>query len=72
MWPTLIAALGGVFGALYYLSPLPDLLAIVRAAGASRLPSSSTPAVVLAGAAVVFVAFAPALIYALARMAIGG
>ena len=29
-WPTLIAALGGVFGALYYLRPLPDLLAIAR------------------------------------------
>jgi NADH-quinone oxidoreductase subunit N len=72
LWPTLIAALGGVFGALYYLRPLPDLLAIIRAAGASRLPSSSTPAVVLAGAAVVFVAIAPAVIYALARMAIGG
>ena len=71
-WPTLIAALGGVFGALYYLRPLPDLLAIVRAAGASRLPASSTPAVVLAGVAVVFVAVAPAVIYALARMAIGG
>jgi len=71
-WPTLIAALGGVFGALYYLRPLPDLLAIVRAAGAGRLPASSTPAVVLAGVAVVFVAVAPAVIYALARLAIGG
>jgi len=72
LWPTLIATLGGVFGALYYLRPLPDLLAIIRAASASRLPVSSTPAVVLAGAAVVFVMFAPAVIYALARMAIGG
>src|SRR5689334_7208205 len=29
-WPTLIAALGGVFGALYYLRALPDLLSVVR------------------------------------------
>jgi len=72
IWPTLIAALGGVFGALYYLRPLPDLLAIVRAMGAGRLPVSTAPAVVLAGAAVVFVAVAPAVIYALARLATGG
>ena len=39
-WPTLIAALGGVFGALYYLKPLPDLLAVVRTAGATPLPSA--------------------------------
>ena len=44
-WATLIAALGGVFGALYYMKPLPALLSVVREAGASRLPSSSTPAV---------------------------
>jgi NADH-quinone oxidoreductase subunit N len=71
LWPTLIAALGGVFGALYYMKPLPDLLAVVRAAGASRLPSRSAPAVVLAGAVVVFAAVAPGLIYLLARMATG-
>lgn len=72
LWPTLIAALGGVFGALYYLRPLPDLFAVVREAGASRLPASTTPAVVLAGLAVVLVAVAPGLIYALALRAIGG
>ncbi|MFN8632810.1 MAG: proton-conducting transporter membrane subunit [Chloroflexota bacterium] len=71
-WPTLIAALGGVFGALYYLKPLPDLLAVVRAAGATRLPASSAPAVVLAGAVVVFAAVAPGIVYALARLATGG
>lgn len=70
-WPTLIAALGGVFGALYYLRPMPDLLAVVREAGASRLPASTTPAVVLAGAVVVFAAVAPGLVYALARFATG-
>jgi NADH-quinone oxidoreductase subunit N len=71
LWPTLIAALGGVFGALYYMKPLPDLLGAVRAAGASRLPARSAPAVVLAGAVVVFAAVAPGLIYLLARMATG-
>jgi NADH-quinone oxidoreductase subunit N len=71
-WPTLIAALGGVFGALYYLRPMPDLLAVVRAAGATRLPTSAAPAVVLAGAVVLFAAAAPGLVYALARFATGG
>jgi NADH-quinone oxidoreductase subunit N len=70
-WPTLIAALGGVFGTLYYLRPMPDLLALVRSAGTIRLPVSSAPAVVLAGAVVVFAALAPGLVYALARLASG-
>ena len=39
LWPTLIAALGGVFGALYYLRPMPDLLAVVRTAGATTPPT---------------------------------
>jgi NADH-quinone oxidoreductase subunit N len=70
LWPTLIAALGGVFGALYYLKPVPDLLAVVRGAGTRRMPSASA-AVVLAGAVVVFGAVAPGLVYALARFATG-
>jgi len=70
-WPTLIAALGGVFGTLYYLKPVPDLLAVVRVAGVRRMPSASA-AVVLAGAVVVFGALAPGLVYALARLATGG
>jgi NADH-quinone oxidoreductase subunit N len=70
-WPTLIAALGGVFGALYYMKPLPSLLSVVREAGVSRLPASSAPAVVLAGAVVVFAAVAPGLVYLLARLATG-
>lgn len=70
-WPTLIAALGGVFGALYYLRPMPDLLAVVRTAGATRLPTSANPAVVLAGVVVIFGAVAPGLVYALARFATG-
>ncbi|MCC6179058.1 MAG: hypothetical protein IT305_27425 [Chloroflexi bacterium] len=61
--PTAIAALGGVFGALYYLRPLPDAFAIARATGA-RLPFSPAPAVLLAGAATVILAIAPGLIYA--------
>ncbi len=72
LWPTLIAALGGVFGALYYLKPMPDLLALVRSAGTIRLPVSTVPAVVLAGAMVVFAALAPGLVYALALRASGG
>jgi NADH-quinone oxidoreductase subunit N len=70
--PTLIAALGGVFGALYYMKPLPDLLSVVREAGMSRLPGASAPAMLLAGAVVVFGALAPGLVYLLARMATGG
>ena len=72
MWPTLIAALGGVFGALYYMKPLPDLLSVVREAGMTRLPRSSAPAVLVAGVVVVFTAVAPGLVYLLARMATGG
>jgi NADH-quinone oxidoreductase subunit N len=71
-WWTLLAALGGVFGALYYLKPLPDLFSVVRGAGLSRLHPSSTPAVLLAGLAVVFGAVAPGVVYALARFASGG
>jgi NADH-quinone oxidoreductase subunit N len=70
LWPTLIAALGGVFGALYYLKPAPDLFAVLKEAGTRRLPSTSA-AVVLAGAVVVFAALAPGLVYALARFATG-
>lgn len=71
LWPTLIAALGGVFGALYYLKPVPDLLSVVKSVGAQRFPSTSA-AVVLAGAVVIFGAVAPGLVYALARFATGG
>ncbi|MCC7370156.1 MAG: hypothetical protein IT306_17150 [Chloroflexi bacterium] len=70
LWPTLIAALGGVFGALYYLKPVPDLLSVVRGLGVQRIPSGSA-AVVLAGVVVVFAAFAPGLVYGLARLAVG-
>ena len=69
--PTLIATLGGVAGVLYYLRPVPDLLAVIRTGAAGRLAPSPTPAVLLAGAAVVFLAVAPGVIYALARFATG-
>ena len=70
-FPTLIATLGGVAGVLYYLRPLPDLFAVIRSGAAGRLVPSPTPAVLLAGAAVVFLAIAPSIVYALARFATG-
>ena len=69
--PTLIATLGGVAGVLYYLRPVPDLFAVIRSGAAGRLAPSPTPAVLLAGAAVIFLAVAPSVIYALARFATG-
>jgi NADH-quinone oxidoreductase subunit N len=71
LWPTLVAVIGGVAGVLYYLRPLPDLLAVARAAG-TPTPTGFAPAVWLAGAAVVFLGLMPGLAYALARLAIGG
>ena len=72
LWPTLIAVIGGVASVLYYLRPLPDLLAVARAAGATRVFTSSAPAVLVAGAAVALLGLAPGLAYALARLAVGG
>ncbi|MDP8922711.1 MAG: hypothetical protein M3O34_07525 [Chloroflexota bacterium] len=69
--PTLIAALGGVAGVLYYLRPLPDLFAVIRTGAPGRLVPSPTPAVLLAGAGVVLLAIAPGVLYALARFATG-
>ena len=69
---TLVAVIGGVAGVLYYLRPLPDLLAIARTARAARPPASPAPAVLLAGAAVVFLGLVPGLAYTLARLAVGG
>jgi len=70
-FPTLIATLGGVAGVLYYLRPVPDLFSLIRSGTAGRLVPTPAPAILLAGAAVVFLAFAPGLIYALARFATG-
>lgn len=52
---TVIAALGGVFGALYYLRPLPDLLASIKArTGETAMPSVRFAIAFTAGALVVF------------------
>ncbi len=67
-WPTLVAVIGGVAGVLYYLRPLPDLLALTRA----HVSSAPAPAVWFAGAAVVVLGLAPGFAYAVARLAIGG
>lgn len=67
--PTILAVIGGVFGALYYLKPLPDLFAAVRES-ARPLPGTGLAgaAVALAGAAVVAFGLAPALAQVLARL----
>ena len=69
--PTVVAAVGGVAGVLYYLRPLPDVFAAVRATGGGPGPRFPAPAVLLAGAAVVFLGLVPGLAYAIARLAIG-
>jgi NADH-quinone oxidoreductase subunit N len=67
--PTLIAVAGGVFSVLYYLRPLPDIFAALRAradASATPLVRAPVPGVVLAGALVVVLGLAPGLVWALA------
>src|SRR5262249_54312238 len=46
-WPTLIAVAGGVFSVLYYLRPLPELLAAMRGVGAKFRPVAA-PSVLVA------------------------
>src|SRR5262245_25092944 len=48
---TVVAVLGGVIGALYYLRPVPDLIAEFRSAEPGTLPASSRLAIAMAGAA---------------------
>lgn len=67
--PAIIAAAGGVAGALYYLRPVPDLLASLRRTGLPR-PATS-PAVALAGLAVLVLGLAPGLAWALAQAIAG-
>lgn len=64
--PAAIAVAGGVAGALYYLRPVPDLLASLRVEGV-RLPGA-TSSVVLAGAAVLVFGLAPGAAWALAHV----
>jgi NADH-quinone oxidoreductase subunit N len=63
--PTLIAVAGGVFSVLYYLRPIPDLFAGLRATGVAvpRL----MPGVVLATLAVLVMTFLPGVAWFLAR-----
>jgi NADH-quinone oxidoreductase subunit N len=67
--PTLIAVAGGVFSVLYYLRPLPDVFASLRAPvddAARPLVPAPVPGVVLAAALVVVLGLAPGLVWALA------
>jgi NADH-quinone oxidoreductase subunit N len=64
--PTLIAVAGGVFSVLYYLRPLPDLFAAMRAEEAEPQPIA-VPAVVLATLAVVVLGLFPGVAWFLAR-----
>lgn len=63
--PCLVAIVGGVAGALYYLKPLPDVLAVLREAGLPRPLTNLS--VTLAGVAVVALGIAPGIIWALLR-----
>lgn len=64
--PTVVAVIASVAGALYYLRPLPDLFATIRASPKTTAGSLSGAAVALAGAAVVLFGLLPYLAYALA------
>ncbi|HEY8477607.1 MAG TPA: proton-conducting transporter membrane subunit, partial [Chloroflexota bacterium] len=66
LWPTLLAALGGVAGVLYYLRPLPDLLAATRSAG-SPAPLVR-PAVALGALVVLLLALVPGVAWSLAHL----
>ena len=66
--PTLIAVAGGVFSVLYYLRPLPDLFAALRAAPPARgMPGlSSAPAIALATIVVAVFGLLPSLVWSIA------
>jgi NADH-quinone oxidoreductase subunit N len=70
-WPTTLAVVASVAGALYYLRPLPDLFAAIRASEAPEAPMARAT-VVLAGAALVVFGVLPYLVYQLASQAGGG
>lgn len=60
--PTVVAALGGVFGALYYLRPVPDLLAGLHRGGAeARTSTGARVAIAIAGLVVLLGAVLPGL-----------
>jgi NADH-quinone oxidoreductase subunit N len=65
---TLIAAAGGVFSVLYYLRPLPDLFAEMKAAAPAGLARPvAVPAVLLATILVAVLGLFPNLVWTLAR-----
>jgi len=64
-----LAALGGVFSALYYLRPVPDLLASIRRRPAEPRPAASAGALLLGALAVALFAAAPWLGSQLAQSA---
>jgi NADH-quinone oxidoreductase subunit N len=65
--PTVIAVAGGVAGALYYLRPVPNLLASLRLPEVTR--PSSRSAMALAGLAVTVLGLIPGVAWALAILA---
>jgi NADH-quinone oxidoreductase subunit N len=66
--PTLIAVAGGVFSVLYYLRPMPDLLAALR--GSQLEPRGwPVPGVLVAAVVVVGLGLAPGLVWTLAHAA---
>jgi NADH-quinone oxidoreductase subunit N len=67
-FPTIVAAVGAVAGALYYLRPLPDLLATIRAAAPQPSLPLAGAAMAIAGAAVILFGLVPGLAHALASL----
>ena len=65
--PTLIAVFGGVFSVLYYLRPLPDLLAAIRGDDTTMPKPVVAPGIVLASALVVVIGVFPGVVWMLAR-----
>jgi NADH-quinone oxidoreductase subunit N len=63
--PTIIVAAGGVFSVLYYLRPMPDVLAGFRAPGAAAT-QRAMPGLVVAGVAVIVFSVAPGIVWSLA------
>ncbi|MFN8523388.1 MAG: proton-conducting transporter membrane subunit [Chloroflexota bacterium] len=68
--PAVIAAIGGVAGALYYLRPLPDLLPSL-ARPSEPAERGAGPGLVLAGFLVALLVVAPGAAYALSKLSGG-
>jgi NADH-quinone oxidoreductase subunit N len=67
--PTLIAVVGGVFSVLYYLRPLPDLLAALRGGEHVETRAWPVPGVLVATVLVVGLSLAPGVVWTLAHAA---